>query len=50
MLPLTSTVRSVPDCLSQHTANVLRLSGLNLGLLLNFNVEYLKDGIVRRAL
>jgi GxxExxY protein len=25
----------------------LRLSGLRLGLLINFNVEYIKDGIVR---
>ncbi len=28
----------------------LRLSGLRIGLLLNFNVELLRDGIVRRIL
>ena len=26
----------------------LKLSGLKLGLLINFNVDVLKDGIVRR--
>ena len=46
-------LKSIEKLEGVHEAQLLtylRLSGLNLGLLLNFNVECLKDGIVRRVL
>jgi GxxExxY protein len=46
-------LKSVEKIERVHEAQLLtylRLSALSLGLLLNFNVEYLKDGIVRRVL
>ncbi len=46
-------VKAVESLLPIHEAQLftyLRLSGLRLGLLLNFNTERLKDGILRRVL
>ena len=46
-------LKSVEKIEGAHEAQLLtylRLSALSLGLLLNFNVERLKDGIVRRVL
>ena len=43
-------IKSVENLLPIHKAQLLsylRLSGLKVGLLLNFNVKFLKDGIVR---
>jgi GxxExxY protein len=44
-------LKSVERVLGVHEAQLLtylRLSGIRLGLLMNFNVKYLKDGIMRR--
>ena len=46
-------LKSVERVLGIHEAQLLtylRLSGIELGLLMNFNVKYLKDGIMRRIL
>lgn len=46
-------VKAVEQLLSVHEAQLLtylRLAGKRVGLLLNFNVPLLKDGIVRRVL
>ncbi|HWE93624.1 MAG TPA: GxxExxY protein [Tepidisphaeraceae bacterium] len=46
-------LKSVEKILPVHEAQLLtylRLSGKRVGLLINFNVPLLKDGIVRRAL
>ena len=46
-------VKSVSRVLPVHRAQALtylKLLGLNLGLIINFNTQLLKDGIVRRAL
>lgn len=46
-------LKSVGRILGVHEAQLqtyLRLSGIRLGLLMNFNVKYLKDGIHRRIL
>jgi len=46
-------VKAVDKLLPIHEAQLmtyLRLSGKRIGLLLNFNVPVLKDGIVRRVL
>jgi GxxExxY protein len=45
-------VKSVDDLAPIHTAQLLsylRLSGCKVGLLINFNVEVLKNGIRRLA-
>lgn len=46
-------LKSVEDILPIHEAQLmtyLRLSGMRVGLLINFNVAVLKNGIVRRVL
>lgn len=46
-------LKSVDKILPIHQAQLLtylRLSGLQVGLLINFNVRMLKDGILRRVL
>ncbi|MBI2683329.1 MAG: GxxExxY protein [Acidobacteriales bacterium] len=46
-------LKAVEKILPIHTAQLvtyLRLSGKKVGLLINFNVPLLKDGIVRRVL
>lgn len=46
-------LKAVETILPVHEAQLLtylRLSGLRVGLLINFNVPVLKDGIVRRVL
>ena len=46
-------VKAVEQLLGVHEAQLLtylRLAGKRIGLLLNFNVAVLKDGIVRRVL
>ena len=46
-------IKSVDRLLPVHQAQLLtylRLSGLRVGLLINFNVRVLRDGIVRRIL
>jgi len=46
-------LKSVEKLLPIHEAQLLtylRLSGKKVGLLMNFNVPVLKDGIVRRVL
>ena len=46
-------LKSVEKILPVHEAQLLtylRLSGLRVGFLINFNVPVLKDGIVRRVL
>jgi GxxExxY protein len=46
-------LKSVDKLLPVHTAQVLtylKLSGLRLGLLINFNVQLIRDGIKRIAL
>jgi len=46
-------VKSVDRVLPVHQAQLLtylRLSGLRVGLLINFNVRMLRDGVVRRIL
>lgn len=46
-------IKSVDDISAVHEAQLLsymRLGGWGLGLLINFNVELLKDGIRRRVL
>jgi GxxExxY protein len=45
-------IKSVADLLPVHRKQLLtylKLSGLRLGLLINFNVPLIKDGIVRVA-
>lgn len=49
---LVIEVKSVEAIAPVHRAQLLsylRLSGRRLGLLLNFNVELLRDGIIRRV-
>ncbi|MDK2972596.1 MAG: hypothetical protein PWP23_2351 [Candidatus Sumerlaeota bacterium] len=46
-------LKSVEKLLAIHEAQLMtymRLAGIRVGLLINFNVSMLKDGIVRRAL
>lgn len=46
-------LKAVESILPVHLAQLLtylRLSGLRVGLLINFNVPVLKDGILRRVL
>jgi len=46
-------LKSVDKLLPIHQAQLmtyLRLSGLRVGLLINFNVRLLPDGLVRRVL
>ncbi len=46
-------LKSVENLLPVHEAQLMpymRLSGKRLGLLINFNVAMLKDGIIRRVL
>ena len=46
-------IKAVEKLARIHEAQLLtylRLSGLPVGLIINFNVEVLRDGIVRRAL
>jgi len=50
---LVLEIKAVQQILPVHEAQLLtylRVSGVKLGLLMNFNVEMLKDGIRRRAL
>ena len=50
---VVNEVKSVDRLLPIHQAQLLtylRLSGLRVGLLINFNVRVLRDGIVRRIL
>ncbi len=50
---LVLELKAVEDLSSIHDAQLLtylRLSGIRLGLLINFNVRFLKDGIRRRVL
>jgi len=50
---VVAEVKAVEKLLPIHEAQLmtyLRLSGKRIGLLLNFNVPVLKDGIVRRVL
>lgn len=45
-------IKSIDALLPIHEAQLItymKLSGLRVGLLINFNVEVLKDGIVRRV-
>jgi GxxExxY protein len=49
---LVVEIKSLPQILPVHEAQLqsyLRLSRLAIGLLLNFNVAYLRDGIRRRS-
>jgi len=44
-------LKAVEEVTGVHEAQLLtylRLSGIRLGLLMNFNVRYLKDGVRRR--
>jgi GxxExxY protein len=46
-------LKSVDQLVPIHTAQLmtyLRLTGCQVGLLMNFNVEKLRDGIVRRVI
>jgi GxxExxY protein len=46
-------LKSVENLMGIHEAQLLtylRLSGIGVGLLINFNVEYLRQGVVRRVL
>jgi len=46
-------LKSVDKVLPIHKAQILtylKLSGIKIGLLMNFNVKYLKDGIIRMVL
>ncbi len=46
-------LKSVEHVLAVHEAQLLtylRLSGIHVGLLINFNVPFLRRGIVRRVL
>ena len=46
-------LKAVADLIPLHEAQLLtylRLSGIRVGLLINFNVPVLKEGIVRRVL
>ena len=46
-------LKAVDEITSLHESQILsylKLSGLRVGLLLNFNVSFLRDGIVRRVL
>ena len=46
-------LKSVDKLLPIHKAQLLtymKLAGISIGLLINFNVNYLKDGIKRMAL
>lgn len=46
-------IKSVERVLPVHEAQLLtyrRLGGYGVGLLINFNVPVLKDGVIRRAL
>lgn len=46
-------IKAIEKLLAIHEAQLLtylRLGGWNVGLLVNFNVKVLKDGIVRRVL
>ncbi len=46
-------LKSVEQILPVHEAQLLtylRLSGIKIGLIINFNVPVLKDGLVRRVL
>ncbi len=46
-------LKSVEELLPIHEAQLLtymKLSGINIGLLINFNVPVLKDGVKRRVL
>jgi GxxExxY protein len=46
-------IKSVETVLPVHEAQLLtclRLSGIKVGLIINFNVPVLKDGVVRRVL
>ncbi|GDX99167.1 hypothetical protein LBMAG48_15710 [Phycisphaerae bacterium] len=50
---LVIEVKAVEKVLPVHEAQLLtylRLSGYKVGLLLNFNSKYLKDGIIRRVM
>jgi GxxExxY protein len=46
-------IKAVESLRSLHTSQLLtclRISGLPLGLLINFNVQHLRDGIHRRVM
>ena len=46
-------IKSVAAILPVHESQLLtylRMSGLRVGLLINFNVSFLKDGVIRRVL
>jgi GxxExxY protein len=46
-------LKSVNEITTLHESQILsylKLSGLRVGLIVNFNVSFLRDGIVRRAL
>jgi GxxExxY protein len=46
-------LKAIEELMPVHHAQLLtylKLTGKRVGLLINFNVELLKDGIVRRAL
>jgi GxxExxY protein len=46
-------VKAVAELLPLHAAQLLtylKFSGKHVGLLINFNVEVLKDGVIRKVL
>ena len=44
---VTTTHPDLGDATMQHMTNVLRLTGVETGLLVNFNVDNLRDGVKR---
>lgn len=44
---VTTTPPDLGETTKQHMKNVLRLTGVETGLLVNFNVDNLRDGVKR---
>jgi GxxExxY protein len=44
---ITTTPPDLGEATKQHMKNVLRLTGVETGLLVNFNVDNLRDGVKR---
>lgn len=44
---ITTTPPDLGEATKQHMTNVLRLTGVETGLLVNFNVDHLRDGVKR---